>query len=475
MLLTMFLCGHAFAHSGKPKYHVIIDTDGALDDMRSISMFLSGNEIRVLAISCSQGTLLPDSVFVKVTSLLSAYHHEGIPVGISEGINVELPAWAPFARSIPWGNELHTQNLKCNPGSIELLNHAVEDYPDKVTLVALGSLKTYADWLKANRDAPDKIERIIWYNNHNLKEGFNYNLSPDSYDYIKQSGIKLEIVANGRDDLYFNQDYINQIHNTRSIYTSRIEDLHSRIPVKETDKSGHLHLWDDMLPLYLTVPVMFDIRSEQNLKFISIYQQLPPVFIYETIGKLLISSASSNNRVFITFPADTLLYKPEYAAKLNSTVDRFGLTEWRAICLTNEIHGHTGIYSIIGAKMGIRAMEFFNVGVNNLKLLTFAGSKPPLSCFNDGIQVSTGATLGQGLITVADSISVIPSAIFEFNHQKVHLSLKPEIAAQMRYDIEYGVTHYGLLSEMYWIYIEELALKYWTDLDRQEIFSIQKL
>ena len=47
--------------------------------------------------------------------------------------------------------------------------------------------------------------------------------------------------------------------------------------------------------------------------------------------------------------------------------------------MTNEIHGHTGIYSIIGAKMGIRAMEYFNVGVNNLMITSFAGSEPPLS------------------------------------------------------------------------------------------------
>ena len=79
MLLSVLLCGQLFAHSGKPEFHVIIDTDGALDDMRSLSMFLSGNDIRVLAITCSQGTLLPDSVYVKVKSLLSVFHHEGIP------------------------------------------------------------------------------------------------------------------------------------------------------------------------------------------------------------------------------------------------------------------------------------------------------------------------------------------------------------------------------------------------------------
>jgi len=83
---------------------------------------------------------------------------------------------------------------------------------------------------------------------------------------------------------------------------------------------------------------------------------------------------------------------------LNKTIGKFGLVEWKAISMTNEIHGHTGIYSIIGAKMGIRAMEYFNVGVNNLEeVTTFAGNNSPLSCFNDGVQISTGATIGQVL------------------------------------------------------------------------------
>lgn len=143
--------------------------------------------------------------------------------------------------------------------------------------------------------------------------------------------------------------------------------------------------------------------------------------------------------------------------------------------MTNEIHGHTGIYSIIGAKMGIRAMEYFNVGVNNLEVITFAGNDPPLSCFNDGLQISTGATIGQGLITVSDSISAIPSAIFEFNNQKVRIAIKPEIARQMLDEIKYGVNNYGLLSDTYWVYIEKLAIDYWAGFDRQKIFLIEKL
>ena len=162
--MSAFLVICASAHSGKPKYHVIVDTDGAIDDMRAISMLLSGNDIRVLAISCSQGTLLPDEVYTKVRDLLSAFHHEGIPVGTGEKTDFELPDWAPFARNIRWGNTVQGEDQDPKKNSIEVLNRAIDNYRSKVTLIALGSLKTYADWLKANKNAAEKIEKIIWYN-----------------------------------------------------------------------------------------------------------------------------------------------------------------------------------------------------------------------------------------------------------------------------------------------------------------------
>jgi pyrimidine-specific ribonucleoside hydrolase len=108
-------------------------------------------------------------------------------------------------------------------------------------------------------------------------------------------------------------------------------------------------------------------------------------------------------------------------------------------------------------------------------VITFTGNTPPLSCFNDGIQISTGATIGQGLITVSDSISSTPSALFEFNGQKVHIGLYPEIAEQMRREIELGITNFGALSDRYWLYIEQLAIRYWADFDRQKIFSIRRI
>ncbi len=160
---------------------------------------------------------------------------------------------------------------------------------------------------------------------------------------------------------------------------------------------------------------------------------------------------------------------------IHSVVKKFGLAEWKAICLTNEIHGHTGIFSIIGAKMGIRALEYFNVGVNNLKTVSYAGHQPPLSCFTDGLQISTGSTPGQGLLRVSDTIVSVPEAVFECNHQRIKISADSGIAAQMHEDITKGVKEYGLQSDAYWNYVEELAIRYWRDFDRHNIFIIEKL
>ncbi len=461
-----------FAHSGKPKYHVIIDTDGAIDDFRSISMFLAGNDIRVLALICSQGTLQPVSCFNKVNSLISNYYHNGIPIAISDSINFPLPVWNSFAEQIKWGNEF--ESLPKKEYSLDLLNKVTKDYPSKITLIALGSLKTYADWLKKNPEIVQKIERIIWYNEADIQKGFNYLLDPESYNFVSSLNIPLQIVSNNRNDLICNTEYLNFIKKTNSIYAQQIFNVHQQMSVSERVLQNHLLLWDDLLPLYLCVPILFTEETSENITYVTLEKSIPPTFVYEMISKLLFSGTSTNNRVFTSFPVDTLLYKKEYAEILNNTINNYGEIEWKAITMTNEIHGHTGIYSIIGAKMGVRAMEYFNVGVNNLYATTFVGSTPPLSCLNDGIQISTGATIGQGLITISDTILQNPTVEFEFNNQKIKISLKPEFSEKMQNDIKQGVINYGM-NEDYWIYIEKLAIKYWAEYNRHEIFDIVKL
>jgi len=464
----------ATAHSGKPKYHIIIDSDGAIDDMRAITMFLAYDDVQVLGITGSQGSVQPYSAAMKITSLLSDFHHQGIPVGVGKTVNSDLPEWNDFSESIHWGGNIPDRSIQF-PKAIDLMNKIVEDYSEKIILIALGGLTNYAEWLKNKPENIQKIERIIWYNDKDIEQGFNYQIDKNSFDFIKTLNIPIQIVSNTRSDLICDTTFLNNLQNVNTIYSKQIVSVHKQVQASEKRLHDNLQLWDDLLPLFLSCPIIFNTNEQKdNITYVFLEKQIPKAFITEMITTLLISGTETNNRVFHEFPVDTMLYKKSVAKIQTRTIEDFGLIEWKAIVMTNEIHGHTGIYSIIGAKMGIRACEYFNVGINNLNVISFAGKKPPLSCFNDGIQISTGATIGQGLIEISDTIYTIPTAIFEFHHQRIKIKLKESIAQKMQEDIKKGVQLYNF-SEQYWLYIEELAIQYWANYDRYDIFEIEKL
>ena len=205
---------------------------------------------------------------------------------------------------------------------------------------------------------------------------------------------------------------------------------------------------------------------------------------------------------------------PAIEAMAERTIARWGKEEWRAVILTNEIHGHIGIYSTIGAKMGIYALELLSRLCNKaeeLKVLSFAGSRPPVSCFNDGLQISTGATLGHGSIKIAKSCSLSKGckecadceeliecaesrecgeskecadarveAIFRFRaicsteakEMQLRVWLKEELRQQIAGDIANAVKQYGHTPD-YWLQVRRLALDYWQQWNRAEIFEAE--
>ena len=110
--------------------------------------------------------------------------------------------------------------------------------------------------------------------------------------------------------------------------------------------------------------------------------------------------------------------------------------------------------------------------MDDIAVTSFAGSRPPVSCLNDGLQVGTGGTVGHGLMTVEMVESPRPEAVFRFKDKAIRLKLKPEYAARIRDDVQRGVALYGPDSEAYWLYIRELALRYWAEFDRHEIFDL---
>jgi len=176
-----------------------------------------------------------------------------------------------------------------------------------------------------------------------------------------------------------------------------------------------------------------------------------------------------HNSVFTSFDIPSDLYAPDVRAIKDATIGRFGAEEWRTVVLTNEIHGHLGIYSTLGAKMGCLAKEL--LGEDEPQVVSYAGSVPPISCMNDGLQVSTGSSVGHGLISVAGEEEKRAEALFALGEKRIRLRLKPEYAERIRKDIQHGTELYGRTAP-YWAYVRQLAIRYWSEWDRKEIFEI---
>lgn len=457
------------AHSPRPTNHLIIDTDGAVDDFRAINYLLAANDVRILAIIASTGSLDAQDIALKLSSLLKKSHTEGIPVGINNDLVIDLPPWSNFCKAFSWSN-LKPDSVFEN--YIDLLEKTIKNYQYPITYIALGSLNSVANFLRAKPQYLKKFDKIIWYNNSQITKGFNYSIDTNSFIFLTKAEIEIVVVSNNRDDLFFTEADWQFFKEIPTIFSKNIYEAFTNILKSEHQK---FIMWDDLVALYVASPMLFDVSNNGKLKIATLLPNIPKKLILSQLKSILMSTYYPANRVFINFPLDTSLYLPKIRKNIYSTIDKYGYWEWKAVVMTNEIHGHTGVYSIVGAKMGIRAMEYFNVGVNTLEVISFAGTKPPLSCFNDGIQSSTGSTIGQGLLVVSDTILLVPSAIFVFNNSKVMISLKKEISDYIESRVKWAAKTYTLSNPQYWQYIEDLAYEVWFNFSRFEMFEIKKL
>jgi pyrimidine-specific ribonucleoside hydrolase len=466
-------CLFAAAHSGKARFHVLIDTDGAADDLRAICMLLGNREVEVLSVTTSEGALTPSVAARKVTALLRHFHHEGIPVGTGRPLNLPPPAWRPHSEEALWGDTAHLTVSRQK--AADLLIHTIENEDERVTFLCLGTLTNLRDALDERPELKKRIEQVIWYSSSAQPlQGANYDADPVSADRVLASGIPVRIVsAAGQYPLPIDAQYLEMISGIAQEYARQIVRTHSAGAFRPAVASGHMQAWDDWTVVYLFAPELFD--SVAVAPAVTAHRPADARSIArarETIVRILTGKPDSESRVFYGFPEDPGLYAEDVAPAVRDILARHGQSEWRAGVLTNELHGHLGIYAIIGVKMGIRAREYFNIGVDDIEVTSYAGSRPPVSCLNDGLQVSTGATLGHGLIRVSPEQNIRPEATFTFKDKTLRLRLKPAYAQQIRRDVEDGIRLYGDLTEAYWTYIRTLAVRYWQMFDRHEIFEM---
>lgn len=472
IFLIFFLPKNFCFSQSVPRIPVIIDTDCGADDLRAFCLLTALQEIDILAVTTSDGALNPQDGYDKVYRLLQATEHTNIPVGIGPNSKLKAPAWRNYCKKLNW--ELRGAPAPVPQNKIkasDLIVKCLSSNPDPVTLLCLGSLTNLADAVKSHPELIQKINRVIWYNETmSPLSGINYERDQASADFILKKDIKVEFISN-------NNSPQAEYDTPLSENLSKIENRYAHIAENSIIQADHSQrITDELIPVYLWYPEFFDMQIDminplhsivKNLNFNGIREKIPLILAQKYVVE--------KNITFESFPDQPEVYKYDVRQYMNKIIQNYGKEEWRVCVLTNEIHGHLGVYSIVGAKMGLKARELLNTDVDRLEVLSFAGHKPPMGCMNDGLQVSTGATLGLGMIHISDDSILRPEAIFTYQGKKIRLRLKDEYNKQVDADISKGILEYGNLTDGYWKLIRILSLKYWAEWNRNDMFVVEPL
>lgn len=122
-----------------------------------------------------------------------------------------------------------------------------------------------------------------------------------------------------------------------------------------------------------------------------------------------------------------------------------------------QFHGHLGPYVVIGYRMGVLANDTLGSDPFEKKATVWTGTTPPLSCIVDGIQFSSGCTLGKGTISIKnDCLAQVQFS----NKQGKQLTIR--LLPDIQQEIDTTITEENIVE-----YAEQLFEK--TD---QELFEI---
>jgi formylmethanofuran dehydrogenase subunit E len=106
-----------------------------------------------------------------------------------------------------------------------------------------------------------------------------------------------------------------------------------------------------------------------------------------------------------------------------------------------KFHGHLGPYVVIGYRMGKIANRILGPDPFSKDAVVWTENTPPMSCVVDGIQISSGCTLGKGNIKVEQGD--IPKVAFTNKDGK---QIKIKLKIEIKNEIDNSVTEENITS-----------------------------
>ncbi|MFX1465016.1 MAG: formylmethanofuran dehydrogenase subunit E family protein [Promethearchaeota archaeon] len=101
-----------------------------------------------------------------------------------------------------------------------------------------------------------------------------------------------------------------------------------------------------------------------------------------------------------------------------------------------RFHGHPGVFLAIGIRMGLLALKYLNSkGHFEIEAFIQTRERPPYRCLLDGIQFSTGCTIGKGNLSVTYSDGDIFGVFKTQSGKKIEIKVVPEFLEHIKKQI----------------------------------------
>jgi pyrimidine-specific ribonucleoside hydrolase len=467
----------ALAHSGAD-LAIILDTDMALDDVRAIVLLSQYEGVELVAGVTTDGACAPDAGAVNLRLILARLGRHRVPVAAGRILEGDAPRWRAMSESLGWsaiGEDVEGTSLAPEMTALELLLETFSHH-ENVVYLCLGPMSNLADLLDRDPAVAGKIGAVHYYGSPPEAPDSSWNTARDlsSAKRVFAAGLRMRSLQLHDDQLLrFDTGLADAVCALDGTAPDLLCALHSSDRVRALVDDGHFLCWDEAAVLDLLFPGLFSWRPAAGGSGLEPHVDLAlgrQRYLDLLSGDLSMKHGHRHPVNLRAFPTTRDLLRPDVAAIADEALSRHGREEWNSVLLTNELHRHLGIYSILGAKMGIRARELLFAGLDELTVVSCAGTAPPLSCLTDGLQVATGATLGRGTISVHPRESR-PGAIFRKGERAVDLRIKDGVVARVREDIQTCIAEHGALTPAYWAAVRALALRYWLEMVRAEIFD----
>ena len=195
---------------GKMKKKVIIDCDVGVDDALALILAFHSPALDIKAVTGVNGNVPIDTVFLNIQKVLSLIQPPDRPM-IARGAGQPLRGRAIYARSVHGEDGLGGIKMKRRQGAEswqifpgpadELITHTARQYPDELTLIAIGPLTNLALGLQKDAAGMKKLRRIVIMGGAVRTRGnitpyaeFNFFIDPLAAARVFESGLPITLV-----------------------------------------------------------------------------------------------------------------------------------------------------------------------------------------------------------------------------------------------------------------------------------------